>query len=748
MIHEHLLAGCTPIPLAHYLKALGILRLVAEQKDPKAAGRWQGEHFFSRTLLSREELERFFLEEYRPTPILSPWNGRAGYLEGEDGDSSQRTGAVLLRDFRNSQCERLQNYRELISALDVTEPIKEMNSIRAQKKTKDAEKKQKQKEGTWADADQQLLSTLAAREAFLKENLLTQLRNALKDDLLLWLDGTVALGADKAFAPLLGGSGGVEGSMDLGVNFMENIRHLISFADGKPTPLAKSWLRASLFGDPTVVTLENTSGALSPGNIGGPNATAGFTTKLSINPWDYVLMLEGTLLLRPSLTKRLESSSESGLSYPFTVEPAATGAANIAFGDEKKTRAGKSELWMPLWGTYASYMEVITCFKEGSVTFNRRRARTGLDFARAISQLGVDRGIDRFQRFIFLKRSGDNDVAVPVGRLKVLRNHQADLVTHLDRSQWLERLRRFARDKNASGRVQQLVRRLEDGIFTLTQGGGRAALQNILILLGQIQQTCADSAKARETIAPVPILGAEWVMEADDNSHEFRLACALAGLTEMRCNLLPVKENKGKVEWDAGSPQAVWGGDDLVGNLLRVLDRRLLDAQRSDKEDKQLSGVPAADLAAVMALLQGETDDRRIACLFAGLVNVKLPQHLPKRDITPDHPPAAFCLMKPLFTPDAILQRLDLLPPEGHLPLPREVVTLLKTNNREQGNRAIAVAWRRLRVAGLKLPSHPGQPPALVGVNSARLAAALMIPLGLGDLSRICKPFTPAQEAD
>jgi CRISPR-associated protein Csx17 len=41
------LAGCAPTPLAHYLKALGILRLVAEQKDENACGYWQGEHFVS-----------------------------------------------------------------------------------------------------------------------------------------------------------------------------------------------------------------------------------------------------------------------------------------------------------------------------------------------------------------------------------------------------------------------------------------------------------------------------------------------------------------------------------------------------------------------------------------------------------------------------------------------------------------------------------------------------------------------------
>jgi CRISPR-associated protein Csx17 len=33
-MNEIILAGCTPTPLANYLKALGVFRLVAEQKDP------------------------------------------------------------------------------------------------------------------------------------------------------------------------------------------------------------------------------------------------------------------------------------------------------------------------------------------------------------------------------------------------------------------------------------------------------------------------------------------------------------------------------------------------------------------------------------------------------------------------------------------------------------------------------------------------------------------------------------------
>jgi len=71
------LNGCTPVPLAHYLKALGILRLVSESDhgDATATAHWAGNQFM---LTSRFDSERepflveFFLRNYRPTPIAVP----------------------------------------------------------------------------------------------------------------------------------------------------------------------------------------------------------------------------------------------------------------------------------------------------------------------------------------------------------------------------------------------------------------------------------------------------------------------------------------------------------------------------------------------------------------------------------------------------------------------------------------------------------------------------------------------------
>jgi len=43
-LHIHKLDGCAPTPLAHYLKALAILRLVAEQRDASVRGGGRTKH--------------------------------------------------------------------------------------------------------------------------------------------------------------------------------------------------------------------------------------------------------------------------------------------------------------------------------------------------------------------------------------------------------------------------------------------------------------------------------------------------------------------------------------------------------------------------------------------------------------------------------------------------------------------------------------------------------------------------------
>ena len=60
--HELELRGCAPEPLMAYLKALGIFRLVSEQKDSRARAWWQNDTFYLSSALARGALMEFFLQ--------------------------------------------------------------------------------------------------------------------------------------------------------------------------------------------------------------------------------------------------------------------------------------------------------------------------------------------------------------------------------------------------------------------------------------------------------------------------------------------------------------------------------------------------------------------------------------------------------------------------------------------------------------------------------------------------------------
>jgi len=705
-MHEHVLGGCAPTPLAHYLKALGILRLVAEQKDLLAAGRWHGEHFILRTILTQSELERFFLDEYRPTPIVAPWNGGSGFYPK---DSKVGIQAIL-----GAKTARFETFR-----LVVEEAHAAVQGLQESPK------------------DEQ------------KNILLTLLRSTLPDAALLWFDAAVMLTAERPGYPPLLGTGGNDGRLDFTNNFMQRLVEIIDPAKGAPTPHASEWLQGALYGDAISGLVSRAIGQFAPGSAGGPNASAGFAAEAYVNPWDFVMMLEGALLFAGAATRRLASADISGLSYPLTVRTTGSGSGSGSIVDEAPSRA---EIWMPIWESFSVLAEIGRLFAEARVTLGRRAVRDGLDFSRAVCSYGADRGISAFQRFAFLMRSGKAYLATPLGRIKVRRDPKVDLLSQLDRDRWLDRLRSFARTENAPGRLRQLVRRLEDAIFALTQFGGRNELQRILVLLGQVQLVCAASAKGRDSVPPMPLLGEQWVRQADDQSHEFRIACALAGLIDMRHNLLPLKVEKGRLQWDVDSRQAVWAMGDLVSNLVRVLDRRLLEArqkhegQREQPREKPLVGFSSVGFGSVATFLCKETDDARIAGLLVGLVNVKQPNALAgPDDDSSELPPADFQVLKPLFTPDSILRKLGCLQADDHLPLPREVVALLRSEDPAGIEQAINIAWRRLRIAGFQLPTHPRRPPASFTRPGSRLVAALMIPLASRDLGRLCRCLKSAQ---
>ena len=168
---EVALMGCRPEPLASYLKALGVLRVVAEQKDSEACGAWHGEHFVLRSLLDGPALVRFFAEEWRPTPVVSPWNAGSGFWPSTSDDA--------LRAIESSKDPRLVNYattiafaRRAITFLGLTEP---------------------------------------AEKGEPKTRLLTYLRANAPEHALAWIDAAAVLTDEDPIYPALLGTGGNDG---------------------------------------------------------------------------------------------------------------------------------------------------------------------------------------------------------------------------------------------------------------------------------------------------------------------------------------------------------------------------------------------------------------------------------------------------------------------------------------------------------------------------------------------------------
>jgi len=712
------LPGCTSTPLASYLKALAVLRLVAEVGaegggDPDATGFWCNDIFVLRTRLTEDELQRFLLERYRPTPLVAPWNGGSGFYPKDNADG--------ISAVEKSTADRFTHYRQAISAarqIVVDFGLKESP-------------KQEQK------------------AAFLHS-----LRNTAPEALLRWMDAAVILSGDDPRYPPLLGTGGNDGRLDFTNNFMQRLAELIDVSSGTPKDGSEERLNCALFGRPATAMADRAIGQFSPGMAGGPNSTAGFEGDARINSWDFVLMLEGAVLFGASAARKLESGDPAVLAAPFTVRSRAGMAGSASADDDDDARG---EIWMPLWTAPFSIDELHSLLSEGRTALNGKPTRDGLDFARAVAQLGVDRGIGSFQRYGFLMRSGKAFLATPLNRVKVQRNPDADLISELEHRNWLASVQRHARDDNAPNAFRSAARQLDTALFALTQQSSRVALQNVLRQVGRIEAALSLSLKSQEAVrSPVPRLSPAWATKAGgehaDDSSEFRIAMALAGLRiedkgrsvlNARVHLARVSEplnKEGDRKWEPTSALTTWGTGPLTGNFAALLHRRRLEAAKRGAEGEMLASSTGATCDDVVQFLAKTTDDARIAELLAGLACTDLGCMDALGGSREPVLPPAFALLKIFFTSDLLLHqlKLDWLPEERSVRLPAEIPARLAANDVQA---AVKLAWQRLHTFGVKLPGR--EPPRIVGANGdgPRWLAALCIPLTRDETRRLLKPL-------
>lgn len=702
------LTGCTPVPLAHYLKALGVLRLVADSPrgDPAASAVWKNDQIILNSRFDEKGLLDFFLQDYQPTPVMAPWNGGSGFYQK---DNRAAIDAITV-----SKAERLQNYQTSLTAARQA-----VNQLGLKEKP---------------DGEQ-------------KARLLQVCRNTLPDEALGWLDAVFVLSQDGPKFPPLLGTGGNDGRLEFTNNFMQRITELIDCATGQPAPLSERWLKAALFGSAAPgSTAKAPIGQFFPGAAGGANATSGFDAASAVNPWDFVLMIEGAMLFAAASVKRLESSGDGSLVYPFCVRQTGVGYASASMADEKDARC---EMWMPLWERAASLPELGAIFSEGRAQVGGRAAKNGVDFTRAVISLGVDRGIAAFQRYGFQVRNGLAYFATPLDRVKVRPNAHADLLTDLDA--WHSRLRSKADDAPAS--VVQGLNRIERRVFDFCQDDTPDARMALLIAIGQTERALArSSAWAADSYIP-PLTGfrAEWML--DNPSAEFRLAASLAsmsawlgsgdarGIFWLRSQLEPVEIKTGEsrvwLSWLKNpSNDVTWHDGNLTDCLNAIMARRIQRVEKAGAVGWPDWSPCYAQLDDITDFIEGRIDTSLLADLIWGLSlidwqvvkknRISVGEHSQvskEREDSGAIPSAFYALLKLCFARQSTAETLPVIP---------LVPAIHQLARAGKGREASQLAARRLRASG-RAPLVTELPVA--DVTARRTAAALLFPISPRDLT-------------
>jgi CRISPR-associated protein Csx17 len=692
-MHVHHLTGCAPAPLAHYLKALGILRLVAEQKDPTARLWWQDEHALLATTLNEEKLRRFFLEEYAPSPLVAPWNGGSGFYPG---DNRKPVDEIVT-----SSSVRTQAYRSAIAL--------------AREVVKDRPERPANQE---------------------KFDMLQAFRRLGRGALAGWMECAVVLDAngDPAYPSLLG-TGGNDGRLDFTINFMQHLGAMFNLADMQAVPVAPTTLDTALFArTPARILKSNAIGQFLPGNAGGANATTGYSGDSGVNSWDFILMLEGAFLFAAALSRRMQTDRMPLASAPFAMHGTSAGHGSAATGES----APRGEQWLPLWLQPATCADIRKLFAEGRFCLEETAVTRSMDAARALGRLGVARGICAFDRVAFLERNGQANFAIPLARWAVRAQPNRSLSDHA--AAWIDRLTMKVRsDEHAPASWKSAARRCDEALLATCRNGRDArTCEELLLAMGAAEALLAQTPKkaGEASLHPLCDLPAEWVKVLPP-SPELRLAVALAGLVgssddghadykqPVRIHFLPFAWDQKYKSWNTHSFAAPAGPERVAttGHFLRdasAIVRRRLHAGRFALRAGYSHYASLSDLA---AFLRGDLDEARILALARPLMALKW-QDAPRLP-----PPKSTADDKGVLALYGVLRL-------AHMPVPfdiRGTEYRVKTDpaivQRLLGGDAAAaltLAARRLNVVGLR----PYVRAAIAdGAYAQRLAAALVFPI-------------------
>ncbi len=364
----HRCPGLSSQTLMTYLAALGLAKVVAEQADPNVRFGWTDDTFVVNTTV--DDLVEFLVERYRPTPVVSPWNGGSGF------GAKDKSQLAFLDAIVSAQTPRLSPYAATIRVCrDVLADL----------------------EGLGLTGN--------------KIRVIQELRNRVPDEALPWLDTSVVLTAEGAAFPPILGTGGNDGRLDYSSNFHQRLIDVLpELGAGRAT--SQGWARDLLLGSATTKLQSAAVGQFDGLGAGGPGSSAFGSADSRVNPWAFVLMLEGVTWFASSAARRL-GEVEGRAAMPFTVYASSDGPVPGAAKEE-----ARGELWAPVF-TSITARHLSQIMREARAVWQGRAATKAAQMYGAVSTFGVDRGIDRFRRFGYLQRNGLAFVAVLLDTVEV-----------------------------------------------------------------------------------------------------------------------------------------------------------------------------------------------------------------------------------------------------------------------------------------------------------------------------------------
>lgn len=610
--------GCRHDILGHYLKAIGLLRVLAkcadrDHCDPDAEGWWDLEKacfcLKSRKYGTRERLAVFFAEHYRPTPVFAAWNKESG----SDATKIEKLGVRTEWELANKFSE------QVVSADERKKP--------------------------------QYKDRLIANEAFAKYReeagvAVAEAVDSISASFLKW----------NAEHPLFL-SKGIGGRAHIWRTHWEylagfqKLRSAYSKATekvnshkGTEKQLEKLKLKAKTklleieallpFKEKCAFAARGKGTPFFPDAIKSYNIGSGWVTEdYPFNALDYVLAVEGAFAMRGGVGRTLSANARRFAAFPFVFN-----AGEEMVDDSGGVKGLSNALWLPIWNRASTFAELSSFITDAQARLPGKEPRFNSEFMRALYCQGVDAGFAGWQEFRFKMKASrvpwvtTGTYLEPRFREDATRLNRA--LHPLDESRFLDQFEmRWKGNKADAQSPHPVATALNEAMEAATR---EASPRHCLNLLHSVFNACrkiTSSENFRKMLRGGPrffrsLPMDDWnVLLAGFDEPEFRIARAAASIVgqqrqsnghcskvlPMLGSLLPLKLGQNGCYLPSKSErsyQAVWTGTDVCRDLAAVLARRYLDSLTDDRPALASSfGAPLGD---VLAFLRGELDDHLI----------------------------------------------------------------------------------------------------------------------------------------